>query len=171
MLNEVQFYNNCEDVKKYIEDYDKKCPHWNDSESKMTSDDRNESDIYWFEKTQTRDLCARILDSIITIDKTKLPSEHNNKIYLFNDIDFGKDSLFCEWAYCINFQTNKLECFQGFNEDKTKEHPRFATIQEDVDKQFDYTDRKYYGIKLIKEFELNNLPSLKKFIEELDKEQ
>lgn len=156
-LQNIKFFNNCEDIEKWGEEYDKRCPHWNEAENKMTSDDRTEADIYWFEKTKTRDLCAKILDSIITLDKTKLPKEHNNIIYLYDDSEFGKDSLFCEWAYCINFETNKLECFKGFNTDETKQHPRFATVSDE-----------YFGIVLIKEYDLDNLPSEDDFIKELE---
>ena len=29
--------------------------------------------------------------------------------------EFAADSLFCEWAYVINLDTNELEVYQGFN--------------------------------------------------------
>ena len=157
VLPNLKFYNDYKEFYKYIDEYKNRCPRWNYTEHKMSPDNRTEADLYWFDKTQTRDLCARILDSIITLDKTKLPKEHNNIIYLYDDSDFGKDSLFCEWAYCINFETNKLECFKGFNTDKSKEHPRFTTN----------SDEDYYGIVLIKEFDLDNLPSEDDFIKEL----
>jgi hypothetical protein len=32
-----------------------------------------------------------------------------------NQLDFAKDSLFCEWGYIINLDTKKLEVYQGFN--------------------------------------------------------
>jgi len=153
----IKFHNNCHDIDEYLEEYNSRFPYWNEAEHKTMPDNRTETDFYWFEKTQTRDLCAKILDSIITLDKTKLPKEHNNIIYLYDDSEFGKDSLFCEWAYCINFETNKLECFKGFNTDETKQHPRFATVSDE-----------YFGIVLIKEYDLDNLPSEDDFIKELE---
>ena len=111
-------------------------------------------------------LSARDINSEMFGDR-KLPKEHNGKIVLYNDSNFGKNSLMCEWAYCVNLQTNKLECFAGFNQNKEKEHPRFATIQEEVEKEFAYTDRRYYGIRLIKEYDLDNLPTEEEFVEEL----
>ena len=77
----------------------------------------------------------------------------------------------CEWAYCINLQTNKLECFTGFNKNKEKEHKRFATIQEKVDKHFSYADYRYYGIKLVKEYDLDNLPTKDDFVKELEAQE
>lgn len=162
-LSNIKFFNDSKEFYKYAEEYDSRCPKWDDIQNKMLADNRTETDFYWFDKTQTRDLCAEILDSIITLDKTKLPKEHNNIIYLCDDSEFGKNSLFCEWAYCINFETNKLECFKGFNTDETKQHPRFATNQEDVDKYDGY-----YGITLIKEYDLDNLPSEDDFIKQLE---
>ena len=156
-LPNIKFFNKCKDIDKYIEEYNSRSPYWNEAELKTMPDNRTETDFYWFEKTQTRDLCAKILDSIITLDRTKLPKEHHTIIYLYDDSEFGKDSLFCEWAYCINFETNKLECFKGFNTDETKQHPRFATVSND-----------YYGIVLIKEYDLDNLPSEEDFIKELE---
>lgn len=156
-LKNTKFQNRCEDIKQYLEEYDKKTPEWCNE-----PDNRDTRDIYWFNKTQTRDLCAEILDSIINIDTTLLPKEHNGTIYLYDDHKFGQDSLYCEWAYCINLQTNKLECFHGFNNDKSREHERFKTSQEEVDK-----DRKYYGIWLVKEYDLDNLPEKDDFVKEL----
>lgn len=33
------------------------------------------------------------------------------------DLGFIADSLFCEWAYIINFDTNKLEIYRGFQKE------------------------------------------------------
>jgi len=37
-----------------------------------------------------------------------------NKIYMIDNIDFIKDSLFCEFAYIINLDDNVLEFYSGF---------------------------------------------------------
>lgn len=161
-LPNCRFYNRCDDIKQYIEEYKKKAPNWSNEPDKRT-----EKDCYWFDKTQTRDLGGDILESIITLNKDFLPEEHKGKIYLFDDHKFGEDSLMCEWAYCINFQTKKLECFCGFNKDKSREYKRFATNQEEVDEeQKDFTN-KYYGIYLVKEYDLYNLPETEEFVKEL----
>ena len=173
-FNFMKFCNRVNDIERWIYEYNKRCEnefntHMSDESRKLNG--RNDKDIYWFDNTQSRDLGGKILDSIITLDKTRLPTEHNNTIYLFDDSGFGKESLFCEWAYCINLNTNKLECFKGFNTDKSKEHERFATKQEEVNIKFNYTDKKYYGITLIKEYDLDNLPTREKFIKELEQKE
>lgn len=158
-LNSVRFYNKNKKLLDYFDELDNKTREWSDR------------DNYWFRALKTRDLGSSILDSIINVDLSALPEIMNKKIYLYDDNEFGQDSLFCEWAYCINLQTNKLECFMGFNQDKSKEHPRFATKQEEVNKQCSCIGTKYYGIVLIKEYSLSKLPSKERFIKELEKEE
>lgn len=128
---------------------------------------RTDSDVYWWEITQTGDLGADILKNLVDIDAKRLPQEHNGYIYLFNDIEFLKNSLFCEWAYIINLQTNKLQVLCGFNEDKDKEYVLCTTKQEDIDKNFEY-GTKYYGCTLLKEYDLDDLPSEDEFLTDLE---
>lgn len=162
-LPDCKFYNNCDDINDYIEKYDEKAPRWSNE-----PDNRTEQDRYWFARTQTRDLCGDILESIITIDKNLLPKEHNGKIYLYDDHKFGRDSLMCEWAYCVNFQTKKLECFCGFNKDKAREHERFKATEEELKQQEEcFKERKYCGIWLVKEYDLYKLPTPEEFVKEL----
>ena len=165
-LNNIKFFNKCEDINEYLEQYNEKAPEWSNQPDNRTNEDK-----YWFHSLITRDLGGKILEAVITLDKSMLPKEMNETIYLEDDSEFGKDSLMCEWAYCINLQTNKLQCFEGFNKDKSKEYPMFATNQEEVDKRFDYTDSRYYGIKLIKEYDLDTLPDRETFIKELEGEE
>ena len=51
-----------------------------------------------------------------------------------------KDSIFCEWSYCIDLQVNKLKCYIN-------------------------------GDNLIKEYDLDDLPTEAQFIAELEKEE
>lgn len=52
---------------------------------------------------------------------------------------FLKDSLFCEWAYIINLDTEELEVYEGFN--KRPDAPgRYADTE---------TNNGYFGVKLI----------------------
>lgn len=153
-LKNIKFYNRCDDLNDYIKSHDERA----------NARTRTEEDKYFFDKLLTRNLCADILNSIITLDKGLLPKELNKTIYLCDEFDFGKDSLFCEWAYCINFQTNKLECFAGFNKSKDKQHPRFYVSEDEQ------VCEGYYGISLIKEYDLDDLPSKEEFIKELNEE-
>lgn len=76
--------------------------------------------------------------------------------YMINHNDFVKDSLFCEWAYIINLDSNELEIYVGFQ--KEPDNNRYI-----VDAP---TKSGYYNCKLIesipldivrKSFELENL--------------
>ncbi len=175
MLDKVKFFNKenaDENIKAFIEEYTKREPYYNFETKGEQKDTRTEQDIFWFENFISRDVGANILSAIIDFYKEEnyknLPIEHNNFIYLRDESDFGKDSLMCEWAYCINLQTNKLECFEGFNTNKELEHERFITDQKEVDERFNYTNKRYYGIRLIKEYDLDNLPTEEDFISELE---
>jgi len=152
-LEKCIFYNN---DKNFQETYNKAI------DNKTLTPHQN----FWFNNFQSRDVGSEILSNIAYCDFDKLMY---NKIKLYNNMDFGKDSLFCEYAYCVNLNTNKLMCFSGFNTDKEKEHEFFITKQEEVDKEFKRLDcTKYYGIILVKEYDLNNLPSKEKFLEDLE---
>lgn len=154
-LDKCVFFQDKEYLKDWVQSYNSKIPTW---ENPTVEDTRSAEDIYWFNMLKTRDLGADILDNIITVDVTKLPKEHLGNIVLDNDISFGKDSLMCEYAYCINLQTNKLMCFVGFNKNKDAQHSLFEVTK----------DSNYYGCRLLKEYDLDNLPTVKEFIKELN---
>jgi hypothetical protein len=65
--------------------------------------------------------------------------------FMIDNEDFLKDSLFCEWAYIINLDTNKLEVYEGFQKKKSK--TRYQPEKSDW--------QGYWGCKLIKEFPLD----------------
>lgn len=73
-------------------------------------------------------------------------------LYLPNN-DFILDSLFCEWAYILNFDTNKLEVYKGFQREPHQAGRYCKEAKQD----------KYYPCALIAEYDLDQLP------EDLDK--
>lgn len=166
----IKFYNDTHEIDRWIQQYDSRAEIESNkhiSEQARTLGGRTDSDVYWWNTTQTRDLGADILKTLIDIDTKRLPQEHNGYIYLFNDIEFLKDSLLCEWAYIIDLHTNKLLVLEGFNEDKSKEYQLCITKQEDVDKEFE-NRTKYYGCTLLKEYDLDDLPSEDEFLTDLE---
>ena len=155
VLNKIKFYNECDDIKDFLTEYENR---WNNKT-------QTPEDEYFFNTFDTRDLGGEILDSLINYNNEKLPKCFNDNIYLYNDIKFAQDSLFCEWAYCINLQTNKLQCFNGFNYNKELEYPLFKASE--PQKSYDGSHT-YYGIKLLKEYDIDKLPDEETFIEELN---
>ena len=78
-----------------------------------------------------------------------------------NSINFAADSLFCEWAYVIDLDTNKFEVYKGFNKEKLSSDERFYYLEEK-------SEGNYHPIKFIKAYDINNLPDEKIFVAELN---
>ena len=78
---------------------------------------------------------------------------------LEDDLEFAADSLFCEWAWVIDLDKGVLECYQGNNADTPlTEQDRFYFLR-------DQEERGYYGIRLVKAWELSSLPDERTFLD------
>lgn len=99
-----------------------------------------------------RDLSAKIL-TMVQLNKDK-------ELYLKDSLDFVGDSLFCEWAYVIDFDDNVLEVYKGFNEEPLDESERFYGFKQEREK--------YYPVKFKAKWSLDNLPTNEEFINTLD---
>jgi hypothetical protein len=102
----------------------------------------------------SRNLGADILALAASVDS----------LALVDSIDFAADSLFCEWAYVIDFDTNSFEIYKGFN--TTPATGRFADMLTD--------SKEYYPVTLLKTYQLDALPSFEEFItdcEPVDEEE
>ena len=98
----------------------------------------------------SRDPAAEILEII---------ASNPAGIKLKNSISFAGDSLFCEWSYVIDLDTNKLEVFKGFNETPLNEGERFLTLP-----NLDKTEG-YYPVRIVASYDLDALPT----VEEMEK--
>ena len=67
---------------------------------------------------------------------------------IYNDTPFLHNSLYCEWAYIINLDTNEFEVYKGMNEKKPE--GRFSGVPRNVNG--------YYAVSLTKTFPLDELP-------------
>jgi hypothetical protein len=94
-----------------------------------------------------REIGADILDLIYTESMTQV----------FKDISFAGDSLFCEWAWCVNLDTNCLDCFKGLNKEKLSDEQPFRFLQKDYNK--------YHPIKLFDSIPFNQVS---KFLTQYD---
>ena len=103
----------------------------------------------------SRDCGGAILNQIVFNGVTKVK----------NDIDFAKDSLFCDWAYVVDLDTNKFEVYSGFNEEPLTAGDRFYFNGEKKEEDYEY-----YPIKEIAEFDLNNLPTEEDFLRQFEVE-
>ena len=75
--------------------------------------------------------------------------------HMLNGNNFIKDSLFCEWGYIINLDTNQLEVWQGFQK------------VDNTDRYGGTSESQYYACKLIKEYDLDKLPTKEEFLKDL----
>jgi hypothetical protein len=107
--------------------------------------------------------------------------------YIYDGAYFPLDSLFCEWAYIVDFDQEHFEVYRGFQ----KELPKLGrwagrpTAEEDARAHEDHlkwcaeNDREpwrpleseYKAVELVAEWPFDHLPSAEEFVSSLRKEQ
>lgn len=77
--------------------------------------------------------------------------------------EFLADSLFCEWAYILNLDTERLESYTGFNKNRSAKG-RYAS-------QSIERNSGYYGVALLKEIALPDITEggIDAYVSELEK--
>ena len=90
----------------------------------------------------SRDMGSKILNYVYNLQE--------DQIKLQNQIEFSKESLFCEYAYVIDLDNNSFEIYKGFNKTPIDEDQRFYWNN--------YQDNEYYPVKLHTKFNLTVLP-------------
>lgn len=101
----------------------------------------------------SRDHGAKVLEMI-----QDAPEE---PILLRDSHDFAADSLFCEYAYVVDFDNNTFEVYKGFNEkllDPLDPKERFSDL-EPADK-----NSSYYPVRHWHTFDLKALPTDEEFL-------
>lgn len=106
----------------------------------------------------SRDTGAKILSMI-----------QDNKITsncLEDCLTFAADSLFCEWAYVVDFDKRTFEVYKGFNKTPLEKSDRFYFLRE-YESDDEYSDKpyRYHGVKLAKKFSLDDLPEDDTFLD------
>lgn len=89
--------------------------------------------------------------------------------YMNDGRDFLLDSLFCEYAYVINMDTQELEFYSGFNKKALVRKGRYANKQADKGRPNDY-----YGVALLfktplTEIQNANKEQISQLISKMDK--
>ncbi len=105
----------------------------------------------------SRDVASNIL---------KMVASSESGLKLWDDYDFAADSLFCEWAYVIDFDKETFEVYKGFNTNSLNSNERFAGMK--CKERMNIDDTQYYPVRLVAEFKLTELPTAKEFIEQLE---
>lgn len=86
---------------------------------------------------------------------------------LVSSIDFGFESLFCEWGYFIDLDEEKVTIYKGFQEDPLTPGERFYTETP--------SESGYYGIRAVRSFSIPtfitlDMEELEAMIEEEEEE-
>lgn len=139
-LSKVRFIDDKKD-KKFLDSYNKNAPSWSNE-----PDNRTEEQKRWFNLYMTRDLGAKILKNIV--------ESEDKEIILRNSISFTGDSLFCEYAYVIDFDKNTFEIYIGFNKTTISKDERFFGMEKE-----EKSDG-YSPVSLWKSYPLDNLPTV-----------
>ena len=88
----------------------------------------------------------------------KLIQDRPDGMKLNNNIGFAAESLFCEWAWVIDFDAGTFEAYRGFNQEgPLKEGDRFFFLNQ-------MAEDGYYPVKKVAEWPLDNLPSDEEFM-------
>jgi hypothetical protein len=74
---------------------------------------------------------------------------------MIDNKDFIQDSLFCEWAYLINFDTGNLEIYQGFRKSPPF-HNRYSNGKSDGQGYYPCEMIKVIPIESVRDFDMNS---------------
>jgi hypothetical protein len=89
--------------------------------------------------------------------------EQLNAGVMIDSHNFMSDSLFCEYAYIVNCDENKLEIYQGFQHNSHNKG-RYATLPIK-----EYSTDTYFPVALVKELPFDQIPKDNdSWIEELE---
>lgn len=144
---EVLNFLRSHDSQNLKEYYLRECRWLTDAETKQVEKTKDWTKLY---PHLTRSVSAELLTLICRA----------GGLALVDSLDFANDSLFCEWAYVIDYDQNVFEVYKGFN--KKKARGRFGSGKKNEDG--------YYPVTLLASFPLDDLPSDKEFLS-LDQEE
>ena len=85
-----------------------------------------------------------------------LEFHHLDELATTDAYDFASDSLFCEWAYVIDYDTNTFEVYKGLNTSGISEEDRILPLYDG--------ENDYYPVKIIASFPLDQLPDENEFL-------
>jgi hypothetical protein len=176
----LSFLRSC-DLKKFKQKVDS-LSFLSDSECQKLDDEGNWSEKYpWL----TRDIGAEILTAIYegklrvrsgVADKKEISVSVSK---LVNSEGFANDSLFCEWGYVIDLDRNTFEVYKGFNKKPLGKKQRFKFLEEPIsrkvitekqNKKLENPRDKYFPIRMVKSYSLDDLPDMGGFFADFKEE-
>lgn len=86
----------------------------------------------------------------------------NEPVPLKLNKNFAADSLFCEYAYVVDFDKRTFEVFEGFNQEPLAEGERFYSVA------CDGCNKNYHPVRLKRTYYLDALPTEEEFLSELE---
>jgi hypothetical protein len=95
-----------------------------------------------------------------------LVAESENGLSLQDELSFAGDSLFCEWAYVIDFDAGQFEVYRGFNQEPTGDDTRFPSSKfgEGEWRKKEGQAREYHPVKLAASWPLTAPPTQDEFL-------
>lgn len=83
---------------------------------------------------------------------------------LVDSSNFAGDSLSNEWTYVIDLDKMTFEVYKGFNKNPVKDGERFSHIKD----EYKASSATYYAVSHLKTYSLTDLPTVEKFISDLE---
>lgn len=136
-LDNVRFLDEEGKDKEFIEEYNSNAPTWSNE-----PDNRTDEEKAWWNTFMTRDLGAQILTNVANSDR--------DEIILDDSLDFGNDSLFCEYAYVVDLDEDLLYVYEGFQKE-----PHEMGLWREGEKRDSASGDDYYPVKPVGKMSIN----------------
>ena len=91
-------------------------------------------------------------------------AEDTPDLVFMSSLEFAANSLFCEWAYVIDLDTNTFEVYFGLNPLPVPHAQRFAELPVRMLYKQQYEDQKqYFQVQFLRKWYLRKLPLVSAF--------
>lgn len=85
---------------------------------------------------------------------------------LVDERAFANDSLFCEWAYVLDYDARRFEVYKGFNKLKNPATSRFPSQKVPAGEK----KKEYQPVRLLRAYSFDALPTEETFLRETDED-
>lgn len=97
-----------------------------------------------------------------------LIAESEGDVLIYDQIDFARDSLFCENAYVVDLDARVFEVYAGF---QTEPHTEGRFHDQFRAEDHREGETQYQPVKLVASFPLDELPSVEDFVAQLEPDE